>query len=227
MTAFNRAELRTMVRDSGDYQNVRRFSNDFLNTILQRGFGRFWEMIAKTHQGWWDTEGTVPTVANQAYVSLASITVPGGTEKVWRVQGIDLLDGSEYTPLSQIGINDRHRYGSGTGRPSAYRTSARGADLYQTPDAVYTLRVLFTPTTPALSDSESREWFNGWEEFMIEWAKYEIAKRERMPLKGYLDAVTDCFNRITSGAGERRQQEPEYLKLYELDTLDICEDGIL
>lgn len=219
MTAYNRADLRTMVRDSGDYQNVRRFSDTFLNTILQRVFGRFWEMVADVHQGWWDTEGTVPTVAAQQYVVLPT--------DCWRVQGVDLLESGEYTPLLQIGVADRNRYGASTGKPSAYRTSARGIELYQTPNAIYTLRVNYTPSAPALADGTSREWYNGWEEFVVEGAKLEIARRERMPLKDHYDALNECFARITRGAGERRSQEPEYLKLREYDTLDIYEDGLV
>lgn len=328
MTAFNQEDLRAMVRDSGDYQNVRRFSNAFLNTILQRVFGGFWEAIADVHQGWWDTEGIITTVAAQGYLALPA--------DCWRVQGIDRLEGSEYVPLAQIGISDRNRYGSGTGKPTAYRTSSRGVELYQTPDTVYTLRVSYTPKAPALADptfstldlagyapvlpdvttvlqmktagaiagsvrlipdasgasywvelagvwqyhfdfttattatfeqsiaddstlpfevatpsadttgawvdwnsfpvgaadftvgaDNTREWYNGWEQYMIEGAKLEIAKRERMPLKGHMDALGEAFMRITRGAGERRSAEPEYLKLREYDTLDIYEDGLL
>jgi hypothetical protein len=208
-----------MIRNSGDYQNVRRFPDSFLNEILQRVFGRFWEAIAKTHQGWWDTESTISTVAAQQYVALPA--------DCWRVQGIDLLESGEYESLLQVGLGDRNRYGAQQDRPRAYRTSSRGAELYPTPNAIYTLRVNYTPKATALDDATSREWYNGWEEFMIEGAKLEIARRERMPLKDHYDALNECFARITEGASERRSQEPEYLKLREYDTLDLYEDGLL
>lgn len=219
MTAYNRSDLRTMIREDGDYQNVRRFPDAYLNVRIQRAFGAFWEAIADTHQGWWDTEGDIATVASQQYIALPS--------DCWRVQGIDLIESGEKYPLAQIGLSDRHRYGSSTGKPSAYRTSSRGIELYQTPDAIYTLRVNYTPLAPALSDGSSREWYNGWEEFVVEHVKYQIAKRERMPLKDHLESLGEILGRITRGAGERRSQEPEYLKLREYDSLDLYDDGVI
>lgn len=220
MTALSRAEIRSTIRLRGDYTNVRRFPNDYLNTEIQTAFGHFWRIVDEAHQGWWDTEGTVTTTASQAYVALPT------DAKI--VKGVDRLDGSEYEPLTQIGIADRHRFdSSGTGKPLAYRLSARGIELYKTPNTAYTLRVFYTPKPPALTENERREWFDGWEDFVIEKVLLELDDREKKPLNDRMAKLEAAEKRLRESTHQRRQQEPEYLVLREFNDVDPYGDGIL
>jgi hypothetical protein len=69
----------------------------------------------------------------------------------WRVRAIDLIDSAGcQIELDQVGIDQRNRYGTIVARPVAYRLTARGIDLYPTPDQAYTLRLLYTPSAPDL-----------------------------------------------------------------------------
>lgn len=218
MSAITRATLRATIRTRGDYTNTRRFTNDYLNKEIQTAFGHFWRIVDEAHQGWWDTEGTATTVANTAYIALPS------TCKV--VKGIDRLDGGEYQPLRQVGIDDRNRFGTGTGKPVAFRLSARGVELYKTPDTAYTLRVLFTPKAPTLSETLAREWYDGWEDYVIEKVLYELDSREQRPLNDRLVKLEAAEKALRASTNQRRQQEPEYLPLRELGNLDPYVDGI-
>lgn len=219
MSASTLADIRSEIRFRGDYQNVRKFPDDDVNKVIQKGFQAFWQIVADVHEGYWDTQGNVTTTANVAYVALPS--------DCWRVQGVDRLDGGEYNELLQVGLSDRNKYGSTTSNPLAYRLTARGLDLYPTPDAAYTLRVMYTPTAPSLVESQPREWFNGWEEFVIEYALLKLDERERRPLGDRLKALEMMEAQVRGGAIERRSQEPEYLRLREFETSDPFDDGIL
>ncbi len=216
MSAISRAKLRSTIRLRGDYTNVRRFSNDYLNTEIQTAFGHFWRIVDEAHQGWWDTEDTVTSTAAQAYVALPV------TAKV--VKGVDRRDGNEYIEMPQVGIDARNRFSS-TGRPVAHRLSARGIELYPTPDAEYTIRVTFAPKPPELTENESREWYDGWEDFVIEKVLLELDSREGKPLGDRLGKLEAAEKMLRASASERRQQEPEYLVLREYSDLDPYNDG--
>ncbi len=212
MTAFTLAELRSQTRFRGDYQNVRKFSDSDVNLLLQKGFQAFWQLVADAHQGYWDTSANVATTAATAFVALPS--------DAWRVQGVDIYDGDVTTELFQAGISDRNKFGATSAKPVAYRLTARGIDLLPTPDAAYTLRVIYTPFAPALAESQPRQWYNGWESYVVEWALLELDKRNGRPIGDRLKALELAENLVRSGVVERRSQEPEYLRLREFDTID-------
>lgn len=218
MSAITRATLRSTIRTRGDYTNTRRFTNDYLNTEIQTAFNHFWRIVDEAHQGWWDTEGTVTTTANVSYVALPA------TAKV--VKAVDRLDGGEYQSMPQVSINDRNRFGSGTGKPVAFRLSSRGIELHKTPDSAYTLRVMFTPKPPTLTEGAAREWYDGWEDFVIEKVLFELDSREGKPLNDRIVKLKAAEEALRASSHERRQQEPEYLPLRELGDLDPYIDGI-
>lgn len=217
MTAISRAKLRKTIRDRGGYTNVRRFTTEYLNTEIQTAFGHFWRIVDEAHQGWWDTRGAASTVADQDYVALPT------DAKV--VKGVDRLDGSEYIEMRQIGLADRNRWGTGSGKPVAYRLSSRGIELQQPANAVYTLRVTYTPKPPALTENENREWYDGWEDFVIEKALLELDSREGKPLNDRLTKLQLAETSLRASTNERRQQEPEYLVLREYSDIDPFDDG--
>lgn len=219
MSAISRATLRQTIRNRGGYTNTRHFSNDYLNTELQNAFGKFYQLVAECNEGWWDTTGNVSTVVSQAYVAMPS--------DCWTVRAVDRLDGTDYVEMPQIGIGERNKFSSTSGRPVAYRLSARGAELYPTPNAAYTLRVTYTPKAPALEESAAREWYNGWEDFVIEETLLQLDKREQRPLGERMATLDRIIAAVKSGASQRRRQEPEYLNLREFGDLDPYGDGML
>lgn len=200
------ALLRPLIRDRGDYQSSLTFNNTYVNSEAQAAFRELYELVDEVHEGWWDTSGTISTVASQAYVAL-----PTGC---WRVRGIDIAVGDDWRELNQIGIADRNRYGSGTAKPSAYRLSARGAELFATPDAIYSLRVTYTPVCPALSESAGIELY-GWQEYIIVGALLRLDTRSKRPLGERQQELERQRQRVIQSASKRKSQEPEYLQLRE------------
>jgi hypothetical protein len=211
--------LRGVIRFRGDYQNVRKFPDADIDREIQSAFENFYQIVADTNQGWFDTTVAAVTVANQAFV-----TTPADA---WRVLGLDLLDGADYVELWQVGLSDRNRFGTDTDQPVAYRLTARGADLYPTPNTTYTLRFVYTPRAPILLSAQQREWYNGWDDYVVEAVLLELDKREGKPLSDRMATLTQIEKAVRAGAGERRQQEPEYLPLREAsDDLLPYERGV-
>jgi hypothetical protein len=217
MAAISRATLRSTIRSRGDYTNVRRFSTEYLNTEIQTAFNHFWRIVDEAHQGWWDTSAAGATTADTAYVSLPA------DAKV--IKGVDRLDGGEYVEMPQVGVAQRNKYGSSTGKPVAHRLSARGLELYPTPNAAYTLRVMYTPRAPTLTESDTREWYDGWEDFVIEKVLFELDSREGKSLSDRLVKLEMAEKALRASSAARRQSEPEYLVLREFSDVDPYNDG--
>jgi hypothetical protein len=219
MTAITRATMRDTIRSRGDYTNVRRFPSTYLNTEMQTSFNHFWRIVEEAHQGWWDKDSTVTTVNAQAYIALPS--------DAKTLKGLDRLDGSEYEELAQIQINDRNRFGSSRAKPLAYRLSSRGIELYPTPNGIYTLRATYTPKPPTLDESTPYEWYDGWEDFVIEKTLLELDSREGKPLNERMIKLDAAEKALRASSNARRQAEPEYLILREYSDIDPYGDGIL
>ena len=201
------ATLEAAVRFRGDYQNTRRFSPVDVRREIQKSFNKWYALIDSTHEGYWDTQTEMVTVPSQAYAKLPS--------SVWKVKGVDRLDGTEYVELRQVGIDRRNDYGNSTGIPSAYRLSARGLELYCAPDAIYTLRIINTPKAPQLMDAKQFDFINGWDDYVVECTLLALDKREGKPLRERMENIDMMAAQIKSEASERKAQEPDYIPLRE------------
>lgn len=217
MSSLNRADIRNAIRFRGDYQNVLKFPDTDVNREIQTAFGAFWRLVDDVHQGWWDKEDTSRTTTN----NVAFVAAPSDA---YRIKAVDILDSSDYIELRQIGLSDRNKFGSSTDMPEAYRLSVRGAELYPIPNATYSLRFIYTPVPDTLDDAVAREWYTGWEEYVIEATLLALDKRERRPLGDRMASVAAAEAAIRSGASERRSQEPEYIPLREWDELMLPAD---
>jgi hypothetical protein len=219
MAAITPETLRATIRFRGDYQNLRKFPDADVDAAMQAAFGEFYELVDEVHEGYWDTDATVTTTAGTGYVALPART--------WRVHGVDRYDGTEPVPLTKVSRTHRNRHGSNTGKPTTYWLSSRGINLAPAPDAAYTLRVLYTPIAPVLSASQPREWYNGWEEYVIASTLLKLDEREKMPIGERVAMLEKLEKRIRSGASGRGEQEPEYLNLREgVSPVDPYDEGV-
>lgn len=195
-----------IVRFRGDLRNTIRFPDANLATEIQAAFAEWYELVVRTNEGYYDTRDIVFTAANADFAAL-----PDGT---WRVRAVDRLDGSDYISMPRAGVKDRNRYGSRTGKPLAHRLTARGLDLYPTPDAVYTLRVTFTPVAPTLDDTQ-RNYYNSWEEYTVFGALVRIYLNQNRDASQWQQQLQIQAARIVDSASERDASGPEYLTLHD------------
>lgn len=220
MTAKNLNELNAIVRFRGDYTNKIKFADSDVNNEIQTAFQKFWQIVDDTNEGWCVIEGNVTTAASTQFVALP--------EDCWRVRGIDIVIGSEYQKLKRIGLESRNSYGVTAGEPDAYRLSYRGIELYPTPSIAYTLRVTYSPFAPALAAALRREWFNGWDDYVINCALVELHRREGDPrLNDRIAAMERAGAIVVSGAAKRDSAGVEYLPLPDgPDDLSLADRGI-
>lgn len=201
------SDLITIVRNRGDARNSVRFPDSYLQQELQAAFAEGYELVVQQNEGFYDTTSNVTTSANVAFVAL-----PAGPPVCWIVRAIDRQEGPTWVPVPRIGVKDRNRFGTTTGKPVAHRLTSNGIDLYPTPDAVYTLRVTYTPAAPIL-DTTPREYYNSWEEYTVYGALvrlYDGQGRDSMLWQRQLAQQAD---RIRRGADQRDASGPEYLNL--------------
>lgn len=204
MSQHSLATIISIIRFRGDMRSTIRFPDANLTTEVQAAWAELYQLIAETNQGYWDDIATGATTAAVAFVAL-----PTGA---WSVRKISRLDGTTYEPMDQIGIDDVDTF-SVSGRPIAFRPTARGVDLYPTPDAVYTLRFVYTPVAPTLS--AAREFYNGWEEFVIYGALVRLAANSERDITAWERQLEKSRYVITSGASQRKAQEPDYIPIRE------------
>jgi hypothetical protein len=214
MAAITLATVRGRVQQLGNYENSARFTTAFLNDQINEALFELYELLSNVHEGYFDIETTLSTVASTVGVSLPA--------DFWRLKGVDvrLSANDRWYPLRQISAAERNRYQwQTTGCPRAFRETAGGTrgqlTLYPTPDAVYTLRILYEPTRTALSgDSDSFEDWNGWADYVVHGALLRCDIREQRPLGDRQAVLAAIKDRIAKGATERRSSEPEYLVVH-------------
>lgn len=207
------ADIRTVVRMRGDMRNTNRFPDTILDVEIQAAFGEGYELMESVCEGYFDTADTDVTVIGQDYIAL-----PLGT---WKLRALDRLDGSDWVTLVRVGVKDRNSYGTQRDKPCAHRLTARGADLYPTPDAEYTLRFTYTPSAPLL-DSSARNYYNGWEEYTVYGTLLRLYQQQDRDASKWERGYDRQRARILAAAPNRNASEPEYLRLYEDE--DDCLD---
>lgn len=210
MSAQSLAAIISIVRFRGDMRNTLRFPDANLTTEIQAAWAELYQLVAQTNQGFFDTTATAQTTAPNADLGIFDfVALP---TDAWIIRKVSRLDGTSYVPMDQIGIDDIDSF-SVSGRPEAFRPTARGIDLYPTPDAIYTLRFVYTPVAPTLG--AAREFYNGWEEFVIYGALIRLAANSERDVSVWERQLEKARVLITGAAGARKAQEPDYIPIRE------------
>jgi hypothetical protein len=206
MASITLTTVRAAIRERGDFPRSRKFTDDFVDREAQAAWTALHRVVEEVHEGFYDKEGSLSTVAGVAFVALPA--------DFRRLKGLDLLDGTEYRPLNKLTPGTRHRYGTTEDEPDAYRLTERGVDLYPTPNAVYTLRVIYARKVSPLS-AVAVEVDEEWQDFVVWKAIIALAASQERPTGEYEREMQRAELAIRGGASGRDQQEPEYLVLRE------------
>jgi hypothetical protein len=205
----NLTDLIGILRFRGDMRNTVRFPDANLTTELQAAFAEGYELVVQQNEGFFDTTSNVTTTNSVGFVAL-----PAGPPVCWIVRAIDRQEGADWVPIPRVGVKDRNRYGTTNGRPVAHRLTARGIDLYPTPDATYTIRVTFTPVAPTLGATQI-EFYNSWEEYSLNGALVRLYDNQGRDSSLWQRQLAAQAARIMKGADNRDASGPEYLNLRE------------
>ena len=103
-----------------------------------------------------------------------TITTTSGTQEYSKpsdfVKITGLFDNS--SELSSITKQDATRAGTGSSKPSQYYIYGDKIGLYPTPDATYTLDLLYNKKLAKLTDSQASEMTEDMEDLVVVWACY-------------------------------------------------------
>lgn len=221
MATITLSAMRDIIYFRGSFENSLKFTPARVNVEINAAYAELYELLADSNEGIFDTTASASTVAAQDYVALPA--------DFWRLRGVDILIAGKYRELRQIGIADRNRFQTASGRPEAYRTAAgstRGRIvLYPTPNAVETLRFVYTPTfTPLSADGDTVEGYNDWSDYIIAATLLRLYQREERPLGEIQQELARVSARVIKGASQRRAAEPELIPLgraIDYDDIDL------
>lgn len=204
MTAITLATFRSRMRTLGDYPNSSVFTDAFLNDQINDAVGQYVDLLDSTWEGYRDTLTTLVTVASTATVSLPA--------DFHRARAVDILVDGRYAPLRRLTLRQTYGYDIQNARPVGYMLRGALIECFPTPDAIYTIRLRYTPAATVMSsDSDSIDIPNGWENFIVHTALLKLDEREGRDLGERMAVIERYRLRIQAAAEDRDVAEPEYI----------------
>ena len=198
------AEMRTDIRNRGDYANSAVFTDPILTDFINSAIAEAYELIASASESYYVTSATVTTTAGQDYVALPST--------VFKVSRVDLLIGGTYVKQRKF---DLHSFVDDADLTEQYMYRVQGANLYLMPTPTVstdTLKVWYTPyATKLAADGDTFDGVNGFEELVIQLALYRCDQRDRRPTGERLQEIARLMERVRKNAEGRDSSEPFYL----------------
>ena len=206
MSTFTLTTLRDRCRVLGDYTRSSVITDAFLTEQVNDAIGEYSDLLDERWEGYRDTTGTIPTVANTATVALPA--------NFLKARAVDILDSDRYRPLERLQLRGIYRFENRTERPVGYLHVGTNLELFPTPDAVYTIRLRYVPTATVLvADADTIDVPNGWEGFIIHTALLKVDEKEERSLGDRLQIIDRYRQRIINAAADRNTAEPEYLHI--------------
>jgi hypothetical protein len=211
MPTFTLAQIRTAIRELGDYPVSLVFSDSVVTRYVNEAIADLRRVVGTTYEGFYDTTSTVATAAGTQTVNLPSDFLS--------LRAIDRqLDSENFTPLDRLNFRDTYAYG-GRGVPIGYMlhggTAPGVVRLFPIPDAVYTIRFTYEPLfTQLVNDGDTFDFRNGWETYVHHSALLRMDAREEKPLGERLQLIERARQDILYEANNRNCAEPDYLTLH-------------
>lgn len=195
--------LKGQVRSRADQQNSNFVTDSELTDFINGSASALYDLLVET--------------AEDYYVQMISIPIIQGTNEYtlpslfYKVLGVDYYVNNKPVPMSRFNFRDRHLYNYLDARPEIVRYAVWGQNLVFKPKSptIASVNLWYVPAiTKLVSDTDTLDGVNGWEEFIILDAAIKcMAKEESDPsvLIVQLNAVKE---RIKTMAKDRDQGEP-------------------
>lgn len=198
-------ELRTQVRQRGDYENSDVFTDAILTAWVNDAIAEVYQLLVQSDQLYYTIDTTLTATPGSD-----SIPLPAD---FYKLDGLDLrLGSSQFVPLPAHSIAERNAYGQRTGRPVSYRVQANQIRLMPIPSSAETLRLAYTPCAAKLvSDSDTFDGINGWEHLLIAKVLLLCDEREERPLGDRMARIQALEAEVRTAADARNTSEPVYL----------------
>lgn len=209
------ADLRTEVRNRADLNNSNFITDSELDSYINYSLKELHALLVNSYGSDYFLLNTVMTVAANAEVTTENL--PTGSLKI---NGVDLLVGSNYVTLQPFNFNERNRasglnvQGQASGNYTNYRYRPRGRQIAITPKAngSLVLNVWYTPgienLTTGSATVEENDTLNGWLEYVVVDACIKCKQKEETSDKEFMQQKQALIKRIVTESQNRDQGQP-------------------
>lgn len=206
--------IRTEIVNQGGYKNSPVFTTAVLNAWISRAIAKVYDFVWQSGEDYYTAETTLPTVA-----ASDSIALPADFLKLI---GASRLDGTTYRRLRRLEIHRWSEFEGSSGKPHWYRLQGAAMRLSPVPDAIYTIKLLYTPVAPTLTvDADTFDSIDYFDELVIAEVLLKCAGRDERQFADMRQTIAGLEQSIKRRANARDAAEPIYLA----DLGDCDDDG--
>jgi hypothetical protein len=168
---FTLLQLRTKARERSDMVNSSFVTDSELNGYISASYTELYDLLVQSGLIYF-----TPTTQTITGTGAETYALPGGYYGTIRV---DRQSGSDYFPLTEYMITERHSFENSSGDATVYSPQGSNISLLPAPSGG-TYRHIYIPAPADLtSDSDTVDGVSGWEEFIIvDTAKKMLQKEE-------------------------------------------------
>ncbi len=167
---FTLAQLRTKARERSDMVNSSFVTDSELNGYISASYAELYDLLVQSGLIYFTpTTQTITGSGSETYALPADYY---GTIRV------DRLSGSDYLPLTEYMIMERHSFENSSGDATVYSPQGSNISLLPAPSGG-TYRHIYIPAPSNLSsDSDTVDGVSGWEEFIVVDAAKKMLQKE-------------------------------------------------
>jgi len=203
------ANIRTRVRERCDMENSNFISSTELLSFINASYGEFYEIIVSRFEDYF-VEDSDFTLAS----GVSTYTLP---TDFFKFRGLDReLGGGEYQTLTKFNFAERNSVNRNYRRLSAYPYSIQyrivGDEIRIVPksSAAGDYKLWYVPVfTPLVSESDTVDGYNGWEEYIIIDASIKCLAKEESSTTEFVAEKKAILKRIEDMASNRDFYQPE------------------
>lgn len=204
------AQLRTAVRDRGDYNNSRVFTDTMLTEFINEAWEEVYAELVLKWEDYFTAEAS-PVLTTS--VGVATVALPSDFFKLIRLDLQVATD--DYLKLRRFNVAEEPAYDDAWistpyGRGYVYRIQGDNLVLRPTPVSVDTLRLLYVPQPTALSadgDTVDPKGVPGVAELVIQLALFRADTREERPTAEREREIARLWERVNRWADARSGDE--------------------
>ena len=198
------AVLRASVQKRGQYENSADIDATMLNEFINEAIAECWDLLIQRWADYYVTRANLALVAGTDAYAL-----PTDFYKLRKVELVDASAPSGYRRLRPADLAVSHAFGNVVAWHYRYRIEAGNLVIMPTPTVAQTLRLFYIQYAARLvSDSDTFDGINGYEELVVQIALKRCKMREELPTNDIDQEIARLTMRIRDAADGRDATEP-------------------
>lgn len=201
-------ELRTAVLERGGWSVSADLTTAVLNDVINEAIAELWDTLIQADKDRLATSTNLATAVGNDAVALPA--------DFYELLKLECQDGAEWVPIKPVALKVAHRFTTLTGKHYRRRLQGSNIRLVPTPQAIETLRLWYIPyATKLTADGNTFDGINGYEEHIIQLAKYRCEVRQDLPSQeATYREVGRLLGRVRTASSDRDADEPFYIDPY-------------